>query len=381
MGKFRSPRVVPRERVRSPKFESRRGKLLRDGCACAARVKLGMRNVRRVNLTDIGSWYRVELRVGDHLGRSEELVSRCVECDLAEPESLASLGGSAPGVVEGILSDVLDPENTPSNPEKELFEAKQVFMFSVLGKHLLTDMGKTIVRKYVHTTDAQSVWKDFQEHMKSSSKGASEKRRLTQYVTNTVLDDNYKGTTEQFVLHFNEHFRQLEEISEESEHFPPQIKLQLLQNTVRPINDLRIVETLDEFQFITTGYGRSSSLKYQTFYDLLINASIRYNRTKKANVAKRGHIYQTTFSQSYDNFIDQIPSETPIDDPYISITPSDEFYNINTNQSGPPMSARHKLQPRLLRSNPNNKLNTFPKKSARQKWTGPIYLPGHIYNS
>ena len=60
-------------------------------------------------------------------------------------------------------------------------------------------------------------------------------------------------------------------------------------------------------------------------------------------------------------------------------TPSDEFYNINTNQSGPPMSARHKLQPRLLRTNPNTKPNTFPKKSARQKWTGPIYLPGHIY--
>ena len=104
MGKFRSPRVVPRERVRSPKFESRRVKLLRDGCACAARVNLGMRNVRRVHLTDIWSWYRAELRVGDHLGRSEELVSRCVECDLAEPESLASLGGSAPGVVDGILS-------------------------------------------------------------------------------------------------------------------------------------------------------------------------------------------------------------------------------------------------------------------------------------
>ena len=28
----------------------------------------------------------------------------CVECDPAEPESLASLGGSAPGVVDGILS-------------------------------------------------------------------------------------------------------------------------------------------------------------------------------------------------------------------------------------------------------------------------------------
>ena len=115
MGKFRSPRVVPRERVRSPKFESRQVKLLRDGCACVARVKLGMRNVHRVHVTDIWSWYRVELRVGDHLGRSEELVSRCVECDLAEPESLASLGGSAPGVVDGILSSEVSPSSIVSS--------------------------------------------------------------------------------------------------------------------------------------------------------------------------------------------------------------------------------------------------------------------------
>ena len=63
-------------------------------------------------------------------------------------------------------------------------------------------------------TDAQSVWRELSERMRTSSKGSSEKRRLTQYVTNTVLDDNYKGTTEQFVLHFNEQFRQLDEISE-----------------------------------------------------------------------------------------------------------------------------------------------------------------------
>ena len=75
-----------------------------------------MCNVRRVHVTDIWSWYRVELRVGDHLGRSEELVSRCVECDLAEPESLASLGGSAPGVVDRILSVVAEGIDVKFNP-------------------------------------------------------------------------------------------------------------------------------------------------------------------------------------------------------------------------------------------------------------------------
>ena len=68
VGNFHLTRVIPRERVGSPKSESRREKLLRDGCACGVCVKLGMRNVRRVHLTDIWSWYRVTLRVGDFLG-------------------------------------------------------------------------------------------------------------------------------------------------------------------------------------------------------------------------------------------------------------------------------------------------------------------------
>ena len=98
-------------------------------------------------------------------------------------------------------SEVLDLNYTPgSEPEEEeLFEAKQTFMFSVFNTNLQTDMGKTIVRRHLASTDAQAVWKELSEHMRTSSKGASEKRRLTQYVTNTVLDDNFKGTTEQFV--------------------------------------------------------------------------------------------------------------------------------------------------------------------------------------
>ena len=116
-------------------------------------------------------------------------------------------------------SDVLDSYYTPgSEPEEqELFEAKQTFMFSVFNTNLQTDMGKTIVRRHLASTDAQAVWNELSEHMRTSSKGASEKRRFTQYVTNTVLDDNFKGTTEPFVLHFNEQSRQLEKISEDDE--------------------------------------------------------------------------------------------------------------------------------------------------------------------
>ena len=147
-------------------------------------------------------------------------------------------------------NEVLDPAYTPgSEPEEqELLEAKQTFMFSVLNANLQTDMGKTIVRRHLANTDAQSVWKELSEHMRTSSKGASEKRRLTQYVTNTVLDDNFKGTTEQFVLHFNEQFRQLEEISEDSEKLPSTVKLTLLQSAVRSINDLKLLKLWMSFK-------------------------------------------------------------------------------------------------------------------------------------
>ena len=135
---------------------------------------------------------------------------------------------------------------------------------------------------------------------------------------------------------------------------------------------------MDEFQSITTGYGRSSSLKYQTYYDLLMNACIKYDRTKKANIAKSVHIYQTSSIPDNDGFNGEIPYETPGRDPYMGIdTRGDEFYNIHSTQYVPPMSARHKLQPRLPKTNESPE--TFPKKQTNQRWACPIYLPAHIY--
>ena len=79
--------------------------------------------------------------------------------------------------------------------------------------------------------------------MTTSSKGVSEKRKLllTHYVTNTVLDSQFRGTTQQFVLHFNEQFRRLDELTDLSERMPDSIKMALLQNAVKDIPQLSIV--------------------------------------------------------------------------------------------------------------------------------------------
>ena len=82
-------------------------------------------------------------------------------------------------------NEVFEPTYNPGREpeEQELFEAKQTIMFSVFNANLQTDMWKTIVRRQLANTDAQSVWKELSEQMRTSSKGASEKRRLTKYVT------------------------------------------------------------------------------------------------------------------------------------------------------------------------------------------------------
>ena len=177
--------------------------------------------------------------------------------------------------------------------------------------------------------------------MRTSSKGASEKRRLTKYVTSTVIGDNFKGTTEPFVLHFNEQLRQLDEISDYSEKLPPTVKLTLLHSAVRSINDLWIVETLDEVQGTTHGHGSSISLSYQTYYDLLINACVRYNKTKKTNIGKRRNVYNTNLDTPCVDYPTDVIDYGP-DSPHGGIDlPPDEFYQIHA------LSSRHPPSPRL----------------------------------
>ena len=61
----------------------------------------------------------------------------------------------------------------------------------------------------------QSVWKDFETHMSTSSKGLNKRCRLHTYVSTTVL-------------HFHEQFRQLDEFTPLKEQLPHSVRLTLL---------------------------------------------------------------------------------------------------------------------------------------------------------
>ena len=138
--------------------------------------------------------------------------------------------------------EILQPTFRPKGDADTLepFRLKNDLMYSVFNKCLLSDMGKTIVRKHLYNMNAQRVWEEFATHMTTSSKGKAEKHRLHTYVTTTVLDKSWKGTTEQFILHFNEQFRQLDEVSPPGESLPYTTRLTLLQTPVHNIPELRM---------------------------------------------------------------------------------------------------------------------------------------------
>ena len=204
------------------------------------------------------------------------------------------------------VSEILDSSYSPvhSSEERELFEAKQVFMYKVFNETLQTDMGRTTVRKYLRSTDAQAVWKEYSDYMTTSYEGASEKRKLTHYVTNIVLDNEFRGTTQQFVLHFNEQFRRLDELADISERMPDSIKMALLQNAVKDIPQLSIVETLDDYTSTTSGDGSFTHLNYLSYYNLLINACVRYDATNTSTPSKRKNVYAASGTQEF-TFIEE----------------------------------------------------------------------------
>ena len=169
--------------------------------------------------------------------------------------------------------EILQPTFRPRGDADslELFRLKNDFMYSVFNKCLFSDMGKTIVRKHLDNMNAQRVWEEFATHMTTSSKGKAEKRRLHTYVTTTVLDKSGKGTTEQFILHFNEQFRQLDEVSPPEESLPYTTRLTLLQTAVHNIPELRMVETMEEFISLSSS-SSGPTMRYDNYLTVLQNA-------------------------------------------------------------------------------------------------------------
>ena len=123
-------------------------------------------------------------------------------------------------------------------------------------------------------------------------------------------------------------------------------------------------------------HGSTTSLSYQTYYDLLINAWVRYDKTKIANIGKTSNVCNTKIDNTYVDYPTEILDHVPHSF-YggIDLTP-DEVYQVHTLSSMYPPSPRPGNPSRPSFSPQCQHSGT--QKSIR-RYDGTIFLPPQIY--
>ena len=196
------------------------------------------------------------------------------------------------------MTNVLNPSFQPDPNEpgaSELFDFQNQFMYSVVLMTFLTDTAKTFVREHSEDMDAQKVIEKLIQYMKNSPRTTMEINRLTKYVTGIKLDSNWRGTTEQFLLHFKEQFRLLDDLIDPSERMCERMRRILLENAVADVSFLRNITNTDEYQRV---FSRNRNIDYEQYFNLLLVAAQRYDNTSKGNPNKRRTIYTHEFENN-----------------------------------------------------------------------------------
>jgi hypothetical protein len=171
------------------------------------------------------------------------------------------------------IKEVFDPDYTPnSSDEVEIFNLKQTFAYSVLVRVLKTDVGKTIVRKYEKTMNAQQIWKEFVMDAKFSVKAKISAAQILSWITTVKYDDDWKGTSHGFLLYWINKVRDYETFTDT---FSDCQKVTMLQNTVSDIPDLARVHIYEDME---DGKSRNS-LTYDRFTSLLLSAAYSYDHS------------------------------------------------------------------------------------------------------
>jgi hypothetical protein len=207
--------------------------------------------------------------------------------------------------------DVLNPVYVPKTAEeKSLFESKNRYMYAVAELTLKTDFGKTCVRSHEHTGNAQLVYKELFEYMEKSTKASLSSQSLLAYITSARMGDgSWKGTAHSFILHWQNQVRIYHSLIALPDKFSDNVLLQMLQNSVHPIEELRQVKNQADQYKTTTG----NALSYDEYCNLLLSAAQQYDHALSGKKGRHpawlihehmfsheSNDYQTDDGESYD---------------------------------------------------------------------------------
>ena len=193
---------------------------------------------------------------------------------------------------------VLDPNYTPSNAEEqELFDEKQKYIYAVLEQKVLTDRGKGFIREHENDYDAQKVYQKLVDHHLKSTKAMIDSSSILSYITSVRLGSGvWKGTTEAFIIHWENQVRLYERQMPMTDHFSDGQKRTMLENAVAPIDELRQIKNNADLEKTKTG----RTLTFSEYTSLLLSASAAYDEEFKPKSTKQRHVYVHDIGDDYD---------------------------------------------------------------------------------
>ena len=229
------------------------------------------------------------------------------------------------------MSEILDPYFKPDQDDPDAvaaFRFQQDFMFNVVQYSFLTDNTKTYVREHYHDFDAQKVIAKLIQFMKNSPRNTMEINLLTNNITSLKLDNNWKGTTEQFLLHFQEQFRLLDDLVNPDERMCPRFRRILLETAVQDMPMLRNITNTDELHRVV---GNNKSTNYEQYFNLLLVAAQKYDHNSRNNPYKNK---RTIFQNEADDPGDGEPYDTQAGTLYggIDLPPERLYQAFYTNK-------------------------------------------------
>ena len=200
------------------------------------------------------------------------------------------------------LYDVANLDHDPESGdiyERELFQGKQSFVYSVLVASLQTEKGRELLKEF--EGDARSISLKLHHYRTKSNVAKHDTIALTTDITNLTLNDSWKGTVRQFLSLFKEKLRLLDSLVPVYDQLPETTRITFLQKAVQQNHDLRQIHVMDSvWRFKTES---TDALTFETNYNLLWYASHQYD----LHQTKKGHQRKSFFSQQ---------EETSDDDEY-----------------------------------------------------------------
>ena len=189
------------------------------------------------------------------------------------------------------LNSLMDPNFTPGSDEYEqqLFQEQQDFLYSVLISSLKTNFSEALVKD--HEGDAQLILELLHEHHTGNSQySRSEINRITKYLTNSKLDDTWRGTNESFLMHYNDQLRLLDSLVDSDEKLPDNTRVTFLESAVESVPDLRCVKIIDNV--LQAQLDSTRPISYRSYFDLLKDAAFHLDQaTKRGNKIRRTNVH------------------------------------------------------------------------------------------